>query len=116
VASVAAAGRNQAAEASTGRRAMTEEGFSELPIAWEVAAVDARAEFAESKKLHKPNPHRERFASRELADARKRELQACGMVASVAPVYLGKAAMKAALRKRQVAPFGAFCADWKMAR
>jgi hypothetical protein len=90
--------------------------FSELPIGWEVVAVDARAEFAESPKLHKNKPHRERFVSRELADARKHELQAAGMVASVAPVFAPKAKQKAGLRKRQVAPFGAFCADWKMAR
>jgi hypothetical protein len=85
----------------------------EQPIGWEVAAV-ARAEFAESPRLHKPRPHRERFASREMADSRKRDLQAVGMVASVAPVFLGKAKQKAALRKRQAAPFGDFRADWRL--
>jgi hypothetical protein len=92
---------------------MTEE-FNGTPIAWEVAAVDARAEFAESPNFHKPRPHRERFTSKALADIRKRELRSTGMIASVAPILLKKTAMKAALRKRQDAPFGAFCAGWKM--
>lgn len=92
---------------------MTEEDLTDRPIAWEVSAVDARRTFADS---YKPKPHRERFASKPLADARKRELQSAGMVASVAPVFVGRAAIKAALRKRQAAPMGAFCAGWKMAR
>ena len=74
--------------------------FSELPIGWEVAAVDARADFAESPKLYGPKPYRERFASKDLADARKLQLQSRGMIASVTPVFVVKAKQKA-LRERQ---------------
>jgi hypothetical protein len=38
------------------------------------------------------------------------------MIASVTPVFVGKAKQAAALRKRQIAPMGAFCAGWKLAQ
>ena len=95
---------------------MIEDDFGERPIAWEVAAVDARAEFAESRKLYRPKPHRERFATKDLANARKLDLQGAGMVASVTPIFVSEAKQAAVLRKRQIAPMGAFCAGWKLAQ
>jgi hypothetical protein len=92
---------------------MTNDNLCEQPIAWQVSAVDGRKDFVDS---FKNKSHRERFATKALADVRKKELQAAGMVATVTPVFAPKAAQKVSLRKRQTAPFGDFWNDWRLCR
>ena len=92
---------------------MNNDDLSEQPIGWEVGAVDGRKNFVDG---YKAKPHRERFPTRDLAEVRKRELQATGMVASVSPIFVEKGAQKASLKKRQTEPFGKFCKGWRLSQ
>jgi hypothetical protein len=58
----------------------------------------------------KPRAVRETITGREAAEARKRELQAQGLLACVTPLVNWKA------DSRQTAPFGDFRKPWKLCR
>jgi hypothetical protein len=80
------------------------------PIGYRVNAIDGKGVFIDP--FRKRSVIDEVFPTKEMAEARKRSLQATGMVASVTPVYLkwGKKAAK----QYQSTPFGDFNRDWSL--
>ena len=74
------------------------DAFTERPIAWQVAAIDARNDYISG---FKKQPHTERFTDSGAADLRKQYLQGTGMVASVTPIFPPKAQRTASLKRRR---------------
>jgi hypothetical protein len=94
-----------------------EDRRNEQPIAYEVIAIWGGNDFVLSPIGKKPKltPLINRFATQAAAADYKKQRQAAGWIASVRPIFIGKAKRTAALRKRQSTPFGDFCAAWRLA-
>lgn len=83
----------------------------DAPIAWRVSAMRP----APYASAHKPEVEESQCATREAADAYKRELQAQGYVASVAPVFLSPQARGKARAKTQASTAPKqFNRDWRL--